>query len=102
MILPESRSIDSPIAWPRRCPVLGNFQRRALQTRAPVFQKFLTIFPQKCCSPKGPDIFEIKVFENKLQNSDLDLNISLFQFKVKDIEMKVRGQITPTSLPNLT
>lgn len=96
------RSKPSALRLRRSAQVLSKFQRRALQTRAPVFQKFLTIFPQKCCSPKGPDIFEIKVFENKLQNSDLDLNISLFQFKVKDIEMKVRGQITPTSLPNLT
>lgn len=52
---------------------------------ASLFQKFLTIFSQKCCSSKRPDIFEIKVFENQLQNSDLDSNISLFQFKVNTI-----------------
>ena len=32
---------------------------------------------------KTPDIFEIKVFENKLQNLDSTFNISLFLFKVK-------------------
>ena len=40
-------------------------------------------FFAKMLLAKTPDIFETKVFENKLQNSDSTFNISLFLLKVK-------------------